>query len=343
MRKVNVVFIAATVLLLFLNIVQFVVWRNINTNSAEQYAASIAELNATLARYGPDVTVYTVSNSVKAGDLIVASNLESVKIPTSVDNDQYVHNLDDILGRVFKVAVNPGTPITSNMTMVEAIEDNMRDRDIVLDRITVGIEEGDYIDVRITMPYGDDYIVLTHKRVYGLGENTVKVYLTETEWMQYQGAMVDYYLNQAYGCTIYADKYIEPGIQQAAVKFYAVPTNIAALIQKDPNIIDKAEASDLDSWRQSIEDLLIIFRDEEDTVDVDGSKFTAGRATFNENVNTDRRTKAEGEEEVGETTEEDEESLDEEEPFDFGDDTTDTTDVETADEWTDTPTGGAAE
>ena len=36
--------------------------------------------------------------------------------------------------------------------MAEVIEDDMRDRDIVLDRITVGIEEGDYIDIRITMP-----------------------------------------------------------------------------------------------------------------------------------------------------------------------------------------------
>lgn len=324
MRRVNVVLVVATALLLVLNIVQFVVWRQINVNTAETYAASIADLNATIARYGPNVTVYTVSNGVKAGDLVQASNLQSYTIPSSVDSDQYVHNIDDIVGRVFKIAVNPGTPITSNMTMAEAIEDDMRDRDIVLDRITVGIEEGDYIDIRITMPYGDDYIVLSHKRVYGLGENTIKLYLTEFEWMQYQGAMVDYYLNQAYGASIYADKYVEPGIQQAAVKYYTVPTNIAALIQKDPNIIDKSEANDLNSWRQSIEELLIIFRDEEDTVDVDGGKFATGRSDFNDRVNTDRSTRAEEDAENAENEVEDEA----EEEFDFGDD----------DEWSDTPT-----
>ena len=315
MRRLNIVFVAATILLFILNIVQFVVWRQINVTTAERYSANIADLNATLAQYGPDVTCYTVSNSVKAGDLVQASNLEAITVPSSVDNDQYIHDVNEVTGRVFKIAVNPGTPITSNMTMAEAIEDDMRDRDIILDRITVGIVEGDYIDVRITMPYGDDYLVLSHKRVYGLGDNTVKLYLSEFEWMQYQGAMVDYYLNSSYGCTIYADRYIEPGIQQAAVKFYTVPTNIAALIQKDPNIIDKAEANDLNSWRQSIEELLIIFRDEEDTVDADGTKFATGRQQYNENVREDRETRAE---EMEENAEAEAELGDED--FDFGDD-----------------------
>lgn len=288
--KINVGFIVATVLFLILNIVQFIVWRNINVNTAETYASSIAELNATLAAYGPDVTVYTVSSAVKAGDEVLEDNIESFTIPSSVDNDQYVHSVSEISGRVFKIAVNPGTPITTNMTMTEPIEDDMRDRDIVLDRHTVGLEVGDYVDVRITMPYGDDYLVLNHKRVYAIGESTLKLYLSEFEWAQYQGAMVDYYLNQAYGATIYADKYIEPGVQQPAVKYYAVPTNIAALIQKNPNIIDKAEANDLNSWRAAIEELLIIFRDEEDTVDADGSKFSTGRAAYNESVNSDGQT-----------------------------------------------------
>lgn len=310
--KINVGFIVATVILLILNIVQLVVWKNINVKTAETYSASIAELNATIAAYGPDVTVYTVSAAVKAGDEVVDTNIESFTIPSSVDNDQYVHSVSEITGRVFKIAVNPGTPITTNMTMTEPIEDDMRDRDIVLDRYTVGLKEGDYIDIRMTMPYGDDYLVLNHKRVYSVGESTLKLYLTEFEWAQYQGAMVDYYLNKEYGATIYADKYIEPGVQQPAVKYYAVPTNIAALIQKNPNIIDKAEANDLNSWRAAIEELLIIFRDEDDTVDSDGSKLSGGRSSFNSSINSDgqaAKEQATTEEETQESYETEEEEL----------------------------------
>ena len=291
--KVNVGLIVATVLFVVLNIVQFIVWRNINVTTSETYAASIADLNATLAAYGPDVTVYTVSSAVKAGDLVLEENIESITIPTSVDNDQYVHSMSDLTGRVFKIAVNPGTPITSNMTMAEPLEDSVRERDIILDRYTVGLTVGDYIDIRITMPYGDDYVVLPHKRIYAINEGSIKLYLNEFEWFQYNGAMVDYWLNRDYGATIYGDKYVEPGIQHEAVMYYAVPTNIAALMQKNPNILDKAEANDLNSWRAAIEELLIIFRDEEDTVDSDGGKFNTGRTEYNEAIKSDGTAVAE--------------------------------------------------
>ena len=311
--KVNVGLIVAAVILAILNIVQFIVWRNINVTTSETYAASIADLNATLAAYGPDVTVYTVSSAVKAGDMVVDENIESITIPTSVDNDQYVHSMSDLAGRVFKIAVNPGTPITSNMTMAEPLEDSVRDRDIVLDRYTVGLTVGDYIDIRITMPYGDDYVVLPHKRIYAINEGSIKLYLSEFEWFQYNGAMIDYWLNKDYGATIYADKYVEPGIQHEAIAYYAVPTNIAALMQKNPNILDKASANDLNSWRSAIEELLIIFRDEEDTVDSDGSKFNAGRTEYNDAIKSDSATEAEkaAEEEANAPAEETSDSTEE--------------------------------
>lgn len=331
MRKVNIGLLAATVILAILNVVQFIVWRNISVNTAEAFASEISNLEATIAAYGPDVSVWTVTNSVKAGDEIEVDNLQQVTIPSSVDNDQYAHSTDELVGRYFKIAVNPGTPITTNMTMAEEVEDNMRDRDIVLDRITVGIEEGDYIDVRITMPYGDDYLVLSHKRVYGLGDNTVKLYLSEFEWLQYQGALIDYYLNSQYGCTLYADKYVEPGIQSDAIEYYTVPTNIAELMQKDPNIMDtdpaKATAKELEQWRSAIEEALVIFRDEEDTVDTDGSKFSEGRQAFNESVNSDRSTQAEEDAEAEANAEEEAE----EEEFDFGEEDDWSEDVTTDD------------
>ena len=206
--------------------------------------------------------------------------------------------------------------------MFEEVDDTLRDRDIVLDRITVGIAVGDYVDIRMTMPYGDDYVVIPHKRVYGINEGTIKLYLTELEWNTYLGAEVDYYLNKEYGCTIYADKYVEPGLQQDAVAYYAVPTNIAALLQKNPNIVDKEAAGSLNEWRESIEQLLVIFRDEEDTVDSDGTKLSTGRSEFNEAVNSDRMTLSEAEAEAFEdvTAEESEEIGD-----DYWDDTPEVT------------------
>ena len=338
MRKftINVGLIVVVIFLVALNIFTFMYWKKVNTRTAEQYTSQIANMEATIAGYGNEVTCYTVKSSVKAGDEITEDNIEPLTMYSSLVNDQYVTDISEIVGQFFKIAVNPGTPIFYNSIMSENIDDTVRDRDICLDRLTVGLEVGDYIDVRITMPYGDDYVILSHKRVYGINENSVKLYLTELEWNRYVGALVDYLLNAEYGCAIYGDKYVEPGIQQAAVEFYAVPSNIAALLQKNPNIVDKEEASSLNEWRSSLEELLVIFRDEEDTVDSDGSKLSAGRSTYNTNIETDRKAlaeaKAEAEAEAAEQQQNDEEAVGD----DYWDDTPTDTDTTTTD--TDTTT-----
>ena len=290
MNKINVGMIAAIVILVVLNIVQFVFWKHTSDVTAGQYTSEIASLEKTIAGYGDEVTVYSVSSAVKAGDEITSDNIIPMKMYSSLMTEQFVTDTSEIIGRYFKIAVNPGTPILYNMTMEEELDDTLRDRDVMLDRLTVGLAVGDYVDIRITMPYGDDYIVVPHKRVYGINDNSLKLYMTEYEWNVYQGALIDYFLNQEYGCTIYADRYVEPGIQQEAIAYYAVPTNIAALLQKNPNIVDKEGAASLNEWRESIEELLVIFRDEEDTVDSDGSKLSGGRSTMNEAVESDRQS-----------------------------------------------------
>lgn len=309
MRKVNIVLIVLCVLLGVLNVIQFVVWRNVNTQTAEKYTAQVMELQQKISSYGSDVQCVTVKSTVKPGDPVTEEVLDYVTCPSSIVTDQFVTNTQDVIGRVFKIGVNKGTPLMSNMTMEEVIDDDMRDRDIILDRITVGIRVGDYVDIRMTMPYGDEYVVIPHKRVYALNDNTIKLYLSEYEWALYQGAMVDYYLNQPYGCTIYADRYIEPGLQNAAIAYYAPPNNIAAMIAKNPNILDdikEESAKKSSSWRSAIDELFVIFRDEEDTVDSDASKFNAGRNEFNQNVESDRKAVAGEEPEETEETEDDE-------------------------------------
>lgn len=287
LTKRKVILCAAFFLLFAANIVQLFLWGNNRSSLVEEYEERVASLQATINAHGGEVTCFTVSTSVMPGDEITEDVLEPVTKLASNINGQYVTDINSILGKYFKIGLTNGSPILTDMVMSEQIRDDMREVDIYVDRWTVGLEEGDYVDINITMPYGDDYYVLSHKRIMGINENTLKVYLTAAEWETYQGALVDYYLNTEYGCTIYAQKYIEPGIQQEAVAFYTPPANIAALLQKNPNVIEKEELANMQSWRSSIEELLVIFRDEEDTVDSDGSKLAEGRAGFNTMVKSD--------------------------------------------------------
>lgn len=287
MRKVNVTLVILAVIAIILNIFQFIWWRNINTETATKYTTELASLQARLDSIGTRVEVYTVTKAHKAGDYIAAEEIDTLWTYSTLITDQYITSIDEIQDRICKIAINPGTAITRNMLMDEPLDDTTRDQDITLDYMTVGLTPGDYIDIRMVMPYGDDYIVMSHVRVQEIHDATIKVYLTELEWNTYQGAFIDYILNQEYGCRIYATRYVEPGIQQEAVAFYAVPDNIAALLQKNPNIVDKTKAASLNEWRASIEQALVIFRSENDTIDSDGSKLSGGRDTFVEAVNAD--------------------------------------------------------
>lgn len=288
MNRKWIIIIVVTVILT--NVIQGVFWFKNKANTVARYEEQQLQLVNQLQAYGSDTTCYTVKTSVKPGDEITPENIEPITYPASYVYEQMVTDANDIYGKLFKVSLAHGTPITFNMTMDDDVRADTRDYDILLDTWPVGLEVGDYIDININMPYGDRYIVVPYKRVYQVNENSLKVHFTAAELDTYLGAYVDYALNVEYGCSIYATRYVEPGLQDQAVAYYAVPTNIAALIQKNPNVVDKEELSKANEWRSSIEELLTIFRDMEDTVDTDGEKLYNQRERYNESIMSDVNT-----------------------------------------------------
>lgn len=299
-NKINIVIVVLAGFLLIFNIGQFIFWHGSVNDMTEKYTKDIAAKDLLLEGIGEEVTIYSVSEAKKPGDEIKAEDLVEMTGYKSSVTDQFITDTSTIIGKLYKIGINPGTPILTNMVMDEELDATSRIHDIVLDSLTVGADVGDYIDIRIRMPYGDDYIVLSHKRIYAINNETIQVYFTELEWNTYLGALVDYFLNADYGCTIYGTKYIEPGLQPDAVAYYAVPTNIAALLQKNPNIVDKEEAASLNEWRASMEDILVIFRTDEDTVESDAGRLNNQVVQYNESVEADRVSEKQAREEAAE-------------------------------------------
>lgn len=294
--------IILAVALVLTNVIQGFLWFRNKANTVARYEAEQTALTMQLQAYGSDVKCYTVKTSVKPGDTITADNIEVITYPSSYVTDQMVTSPTDIYGKLFKVTLVHGTPITYNMVMEDDVRADTRDYDIILDMWPVGLTAGDYIDINIEMPYGDRYIVVPYKRVYEVNENTLKVHFTAAELDTYLGALVDLALNSEYGATVFATRYVEPGLQDKAVAYYAVPNNIAALIQKNPNIVDKAELGETNQWRSSIEELLTIFRDTEDTVDSDGERLAEMRQEYSDSVMTDVNSRRDEEAQNGDST-----------------------------------------
>lgn len=286
MAKWKVIVITVVVFILT-NGLQFFLWYRHNASLVNSLKAEISTLSSTIEALGPIETVYTVNGTVKPGSEILDEHITEMSLPSSMISEPYVTNPADIVGKLYKVAVNPGTPLTNDMIMDRTIDDTTRDVDIVVDRWTVGLTVGDYIDFRITLPYGDDYIAISHLRIESIGSATLKVYMNEAQWQIYQGALVDYYLNVAKGASIYVTKYVEPGVQKSAETYYAVPENVKAIMLVDPNIIDKAEATANSSMRESIKEILDSLKTENDTVDAEAGALSGGRGEYNTAVNAD--------------------------------------------------------
>lgn len=250
-------------------------------NVRQDYDEQIAEYQATQDEVGELTTCYAVSKNVKTvekGEVITAKNVEEIQMPASKVNAYTIVDIKDIENKYFKVDLHPGTPITSDMVMEEKIEDSTREEDIVMDNMPIGLKEGDYVDFRITYPKGEDYIVLSHKRVLGINGNTVKVYMDEMERMLYVSATIDKFLNAPNGSVTGITKYVEPGVQEPAEVYYNVPANILTVIMADPNIIDKVLTYGVNRD--------IIEREFNNFTSADGGNLASGRSDYESKLET---------------------------------------------------------
>ena len=271
------------------------------TGSLEKkYTGEVAKLESTLNALGPSVTCYTLSESFWnnnnkdiAGRTITDDSLQAISVPSSLVGTAYVTNKEDIVGKYYKVNIEPGTPITSDLVMEDKMDNTLRDIDISVSTWVVGMRVGDYVDIRLTLPYGEDYIVLTHKRIQSIGDKTVKMYLTEDEWTTYQSAMVDYYLYSQKGTRIYFSKYVAPGLQTEATAFYAISDRVKEVIRTNPNIVNLAQMEAQSALRPVIDGYLEQAKSPNTTVEQEAAAISAGRNSYTSDVSSDYRANKE--------------------------------------------------
>ena len=99
--------------------------------------------------------------------------------------------------------------------------------------------EGDYIDIRLTLPNGQDLIVVSKKEIKSIVGDTIGLELTEGEILMMESAIVEAYIMTA--SKLYAIQYVEPGIQAAATKTYTPTVAVQNLIAANANIADEAK------------------------------------------------------------------------------------------------------
>ena len=142
--------------------------------------------------------------------------------------------------------MSANTVITSSLiSRTEDItSDDLRKEEYNVISLPVDLAPGEYIDVRLMLPNGQNYIVVSKKKVSipivnGLYlSDTIQMNLTEEEIMVLSSAIVESF--KTTGAKLYATRYTEAGMQEAATMTYYPNSDVQNAIQNDPNIVYKA-------------------------------------------------------------------------------------------------------
>ena len=232
----------------------------------------ISNLNKKLkAEEAKKVNVYVVTETIKSGETISEDKLQYVETTLgSVDtsnivqafNTQEIENpatgdINTVYTQKAKVDLNPGTVITNDLLYEdEAITSDLRSQEYNVITPYSQLQTGDYIDIRLRTPEGRDLIVVSKKEVTipTIADvdttNCMWLNLTEEETLMMSCAIVESY--KMNGAKLYATKYVEPGIQNAATPTYVPNNETRALIERDPNIVQEAKNKLLSSFQSEL-------------------------------------------------------------------------------------------
>lgn len=175
---------------------------------------------------------------------------ENYYIMTSSNVKQYIE-LNNV-PVIAKLDMKRNTIITPNMVVQtdNIITDDVREEEYNVVVLPVDLSDGDYVDIRLMLPNGQNYIVVSKKIVEipegadGPLSDTIRISVREDEMLAMSSAIVE--AAGIAGSKLYATRYKEAGLQDAAVPTYRPNDSVTALITDsngniaNPNIVSNA-------------------------------------------------------------------------------------------------------
>lgn len=209
-------------------------------------------------------TVLVATTDLKSGEEVTMESFKTEVVQTTMDTTQIISMDDfefkdektgDIIEKysedgtqlqktlVMKVGVPANSIVTKDMVaeVDGQTTDDQRMQEYNMIILPSELRNGDYVDIRVRFPKGQDYIVVAKKKIEQCTADTIWIKLTEEEILSLGNAIVESYT--AEGTKLYATTYTEPGLQNAATPTYAVSEDVLKLINTDPNIRETARTA----------------------------------------------------------------------------------------------------
>ena len=213
-------------------------------------------------------TAYVAAADLESGAIITTEDITSQQVQTTVLPTEMIQltdfDLTDEEGNLIektdkdgnpvqkevmvKVNIPAGTIITKDMLAMgeKIVTKDVRMVEYSMINLPSEALEGDYVDIRLQFPEGQDYVVLGKKKIEKCTDTTIWIKQSEDELLTLNNAIIDSYL--AEGSKLYATKYTEPGIQDAAQQTYPVSREVLEVIDRNPNILEEAKKALADRY-----------------------------------------------------------------------------------------------
>ena len=114
------------------------------------------------------------------------------------------------------------------------------------------LQKGDTIDIRISYPNGQDFVVAAKKVVEKTDSTSIWLKLREDELLKMNSAIIESYSVE--GAKLYAVNYTQPGIQAAANANYPVSDKVYQLLTYDPNIVEAIQQQ----YKNAVNNYLVV-------------------------------------------------------------------------------------
>ncbi|WFB59572.1 SAF domain-containing protein [Paenibacillus sp. BR1-192] len=229
---------------------------------------------------------WVASRAVAAGAVLTADDLKAVSMPADLLPSGMLTNQEAIIGKHAKVALELGTPLLASLLYEgQPVPKDVRLKEFQVIQLPSNLQAEQFIDVRISFPTGEDFVLLSKKKVQQLAGNVVWLEMNEKDILQASSAIIDAYLQ---GARLYALPYIEPGLQEAAVVNYPANPKVLDLMKIDPNLLETAETELARNLRQTLDASLKAVSES------DKLRVSSGNVTVQQQLQNERATTRQG-------------------------------------------------
>ncbi|RCX13004.1 hypothetical protein DFR58_11961 [Anaerobacterium chartisolvens] len=208
------------------------------TNGVKQgYEEKVRELE--LQRNNDRRRVFVAKEKITFGARLDKELFNESEIISNLDPEMFMGEVD--FGKYAKSEMPENVPVMKYMVSEEQLQDDVREQEFNMFLLQSNLEKDKFIDLRIMFPNGEDFIVLSKKKIRSIdiSKNTIWCWLNERETVTVSSAIVDAYINQ--GTKLYVVTYVEPTSQAEATPTYPANIHVMSLMETNPNILDQAK------------------------------------------------------------------------------------------------------